>query len=388
MSVGVNERLDEGVKAAVDVGVLLQPQPVLEPRVEPATKPITFGVDDEAEVRAAIRKAVPADTFTPAPWRYAWFGALQLVIWGSLAAILFAGLPWWANLLLAVVVGHTFGAQGFLAHEVAHGSLGGPQWLRTLVGWLGFGPFLVPPSFWVRWHNNAHHGHTNDHDRDPDNFGTLKRYEKNPAAAKFLKLAPGSGSLISWFFLSYSFMFHAQVVLWLQAKHRREFEGFNRGVALLQVLACAAAWVALAVYSGWLAVFTVLVPLLVANTLVQSYILTNHFLRPIAVSNNPVDNSMSLRVPAWLDRLHFRFSHHVEHHLFPAMPMHHAPRVRAWLRQQLPTRYVCPPQTLAVSLLYKTPRVYADPVTLVDLADRSRRVDLLALHEQLLAASK
>lgn len=384
----MNRALDESVKPAVDPGALVTSLPQAERALQPPRPTVTFGVDDEAEVRAAIRKAVPADTFTPASWRYAWFGVLQAVLWGGLALILFAGLPWWANLLLGVVVGHTFGAQGFLAHEVMHGALGGPTWLRQVVAWLGFGPFLVTPGFWHRWHNNAHHGHTNDHDRDPDNFGTVRRYEKNPAAAKFLALAPGSGTWFSAVFFTYSFMFHAQVVLWLQTKHRREFDGFNRPLALVQVLACAALWGALAWASGALAVFTVLVPLLVANTLVQSYILTNHFLRPIAVSNNPVDNSMSLRVPAWLDRLHFRFSHHVEHHLFPAMPMHRAPRVRAWLRANLPRRYVCPPQTLAVSLLYRTPRVYADPVTLVDLKNPARRVDLLALHEELLAASK
>lgn len=350
--------------------------------------PPTFGSDDEAELRASIRKAVPTDTFQPAPARYAWFLVLQGLIWGGFALILFGGLPWWANLLVALVIGHTFGAQGFLAHEVLHGALGGPQWLRTLVAWLGFGPFLVPPSFWHRWHNNAHHGHTNEQDRDPDNFGTVRRYLKNPAAAKFLKLAPGSGTWVSAFFFSYSFMLHAQVVLWLQAKHRREFDGFNRPLALAQVLACASGWLALAFFSGWLAVFTVLVPLLFANTLVQSYILTNHFLRPMSVSNNPVDNAMSLRVPAWLDGLHFRFSHHVEHHLFPAMPSHRAPRVRAWLRANLPRRYVCPPQVKAIAWLYRTPRVYADAVTLVDLEKPSRRVDLLALHEELISASQ
>ena len=36
-------------------------------------------------------------------------------------------------------------SQGFLAHEALHGALGGPKWLRNLVGWLGFGPAIIPP---------------------------------------------------------------------------------------------------------------------------------------------------------------------------------------------------------------------------------------------------
>ncbi|MBL8921369.1 MAG: acyl-CoA desaturase [Myxococcaceae bacterium] len=342
---------------------------------------VTFGTADEATLRAAMRDALPRDTFLPAPARFTWFLVLQAVLWSCLALIVFAGLPWWANLLLGAVMGHTLGVQGFLAHEALHGALGGPRWLWTLVGWLGFGPFLVPPAFWARWHNVAHHGQTNHGDQDPDNFGTLKRYQKNPGAAKFLRLAPGSGTVASWFFFTYSFVFHAQVVLWLQTKRRREFDGFDRRVAILQSFACAVAWVALGIASGPAFVFTVIVPLVVANTLVQSYIMTNHFLRPMAVSNNPLDNSMSVLKPRWLDPLHFRFSHHVEHHLFPTMPMHRAPRVRAWLQANVPNRFVCPPHWKAVRLLYTTPRVYADAVTLVDLERPERKIDVRTLWQ-------
>lgn len=344
---------------------------------------MTFGVADEAELRARIRRALPPDTFEPRPWRYAWFLVLQALLWAGFGALLFVELPWWGQALVGLGLGHTLGAQGFLAHEALHGALGGPRWLQTAAGWLGFGPFLVPPEFWRRWHNQAHHGHTNEGDRDPDNFGTLRRYEKNPKAGAFLALAPGSGRWFSYFFLTYSFVFHAQMVLWLQTKHRREFDGFGRRLAIAQSVACLGAWLALGVAAGGAWWAAVLVPLAAANTLVQSYILTNHFLRPLAVSNNPLDNSMSVRVPAPFDALHFRFSHHVEHHLFPGMPSHRAPRVRAWLVANEARRYVCPPHWLAVALLYETPRVYRDARTLVSLAEPGRVVDLVRLQAAL-----
>jgi fatty acid desaturase len=255
--------------------------------------------------------------------------------------------------------------------------------LQNLFGWIGFGPMMIPPEFWRRWHNVAHHAHTNLGDRDPDSFGTAHRYNKHPKLANFTKLAPGSGTWYSYFFLFYSFMFHAQLVLWMQTRRREEFKGFERNKAIRQALLCGAAWLVLAVLSGPLALFTVLIPLMMANALGQGYILTNHMLRPQMDNNHPVDNSMSVRQLRWLDPLHFHFSHHVEHHLFPKMGSDQAPKVRAWLQREMPDRYVCPSHARALVALYQTPRVYQDAHTLVDPLDRSRTVDVMALQGEL-----
>ncbi|MDX1458339.1 MAG: acyl-CoA desaturase, partial [Marinobacter sp.] len=77
-----------------------------------------FGLPDERELRDQMRKDLPADTFKPQTWRIVWFLPLQLIIWGGIATILMAGLPWYANLGLGLVVGHTIGSQALLAHEV------------------------------------------------------------------------------------------------------------------------------------------------------------------------------------------------------------------------------------------------------------------------------
>jgi fatty acid desaturase len=268
--------------------------------------------------------------------------------------------------VLSVVLGATLASQGFLAHEALHGALGGPRWLRNLVGWIGFGPAIIPPVFWTKWHNGVHHGNTNNGDKDPDNYGTVRRYEKNPGLAKFTAIAPGSGRWYSYLFLFYSFTFHAQLVLWMQAKHRREFKGMNRTLHIWQSVACVGVWVAIGVAAGWLFPFVTLIPWALYNFIGQSYILTNHFLRPIAPTNNPVDNSMSLREWAWADRAFFHFSHHVEHHLFPRMPSSQAPRVRTWLEEHMGERYVCPTHLVAVRMLYRTPRVFKDANTLSD----------------------
>ena len=169
----------------------------------------------------------------------------------------------------------------------------------------------------------------------------------------------------------------------MQTRKREEFKGFNRKKAIHQSYLCMAAWIALAVVSGPLAIFTVLIPMMIINFIGQSYILTNHMLRPQMDNNHPVDNSMSVRAWRWIDPLHFHFSHHVEHHLFPKMGSDQAPKVRAWLQQEMPERYVCPSHVKAVAMLYKTPRVYQDANTLVDPLNRERTVDVMELQGQL-----
>ena len=66
-------------------------------------------------------------------------------------------------------------------------------------------------------------------------------------------------------------------------------------------------------------VFVGILPMMMANATVMSYIATNHMLRPLVDSDDPLDNTLSLRTHWLVDALHWRFSHHVEHHLFPAM---------------------------------------------------------------------
>jgi fatty acid desaturase len=165
-------------------------------------------------------------------------------------------------------------------------------------------------------------------------------------------------------------MFHGQVVLWIQSRYMRGFRRLNRRRAIIDSAVSALAWLTVIVLAGpFHAIFAVVVPLVLANFIVMSYIATNHFMRPLTETNDPIENSMSVTTLPVIDRLHFNFSHHVEHHLFPNMSAKHAPRVRAWLLENEPDRYVSPKHWLAFAYLYRTPRVYLDATTLCDPDD-------------------
>jgi len=338
------------------------------------------------DVRRRIRADLPAAVFAPRPRRALWFVPLLATVAAAMTTLIVVRPAWYWSLALSLVIGQCFASMGFLAHEALHGALVRPAWLQTLLGYLGFGPVGVSPHLWRVWHNQVHHGHTNQGNADPDGFGTLRRYERAPSTRFVARLAPGSGHWASWFFLGYWFTFHGQVVLWIQSRYMRSFARLNRRRAKLDTFAAAACWAVLAVLAGRQVVFVMVVPVVVGNAIVMSYIATNHFLRPQTRVDDPVANSMSVDVPRWVDRLHFNFSHHVEHHLFPRMSAASAPAVRAWLLEHEGDRYVSPPQWLALALLYGTPRVYLDRTTLCDPEDPSRRVSTDELADVLTAA--
>jgi fatty acid desaturase len=320
------------------------------------------------ELRKRIRAELPTDTFERQPQRALWFVPLAASAVGAIATILVVRPAWYLALPLGLLAGQCFAAMGFLAHEVLHGSIVASPRLQTFLGYLGFAPMLVSPTLWRTWHNQVHHGKTNAGNADPDGFGTVSRYEKAPSTRFVARLAPGSRHWSSWFFFSYWFTFHGQIVLWIQSRYLRSFARLDRRRAVVDSLVSLALWVAVAVLAGpFLSIFAVLVPIVVTNALVMTYIATNHFMRPLTTEvNDPLENSMSVTTLRIVDRLHFNFSHHVEHHLFPKMSAKHAPRVRAWLQEHEAQRYVSPAHWRAVAYLYRTPRVYLDATTLVD----------------------
>lgn len=325
-------------------------------------------------VRRRIKEDLPPETFESSPWRALWVVPIASLNVALTAWIILAQPAWWLALPAALVLANGYAQLGFLAHEAMHGAMMKSKALQTLMGYFGFAPFLVSPTLWRVWHNRVHHANTNYGDRDPDSFGTLKRYDRVPSTRFVTRLAPGSGRWYSYLFLFYWFTFHGQVVLWIQTKFMRAFEGFRglqRGRAIAETFLFAGLWAALAWAAGpWGTLWIMVVPMALANFVVMSYIATNHFLRPQGNGKEPLDDSMSVNTLKIVDKLHFNFSHHIEHHLFPRMSPKHAPKVRQWLKENEGDRYVSPPHWKAVAMLYQTPRVYLDANTLIDPDDR------------------
>ncbi|HEY9641656.1 MAG TPA: fatty acid desaturase, partial [Coleofasciculaceae cyanobacterium] len=79
--------------------------------------------------------------------------------------------------------------------------------------------------------------------------------------------------------------------------------------------------------------------------------------------NDPLINSVSIRVPKLFDVLHLNFSYHTEHHIFPGINSDYYPKVQALLTAYYPERFNLLDAKQAWSLLLQTPRYYKDENT-------------------------
>jgi len=304
--------------------------------------------------------------FKPALGRLWWLPVHLASITFSISALSRHWLPWFAAPLLSVLIGASFAGLTFLAHETLHGAVVRHARLRHAVGWLGFSHFLVSPRLWVAWHNRVHHGNTQHPSNDPDAYPTLVAYRQSRSLRVASRGAPGRGRV--WGVLSLLVGFSIQSAHMLVVAGKRGYLAPEQhAYAVLETLLGAAVWSLLAVWLGGLPfLFGFVFPLLVANGIVMSFILTNHLLSPLTTVNDPLANSLTVSTPRWLTWLTLGFGFHVEHHLFPAMSARHAPEVRGLVQARWPERYQSMSLFRATAALHRSPRIYKTAQTLVD----------------------
>lgn len=313
---------------------------------------------------ARVTPYMPKEAFKPVPTRL-WGGLVHLLVAvaGFLTISLFDLNPW-LNLLIAVVLGSSFASMGFLGHEILHGTVVRKAWLRDLLGAIAFLPLTTGPKLWRKWHNLTHHVHTQDDEKDPDSWPTLEKLAKSKFLRWIYKLPFQFRAFFSFLSLTFTFTMHSSKMF---MEFIRQFDPRNRPIVWLQFLAPWAIWISILFLIGplkWF--FAFLLPLLIANFIVMSYISTNHRLNPLVPVNDPLANSLTVTVPRWVDVLHFNFSYHTEHHLFPGMSPKYYPLVKQHIKRMWPERYHEMPLVTALKTLWKTPRVYFEEKEFID----------------------
>jgi len=326
-------------------------------------------MSDFGTLFAKLRSDIPKEAFRPQPLR-GWIvliTTLSLIV-GVTWLLIHYHPHWYLALAGGLLIGCAYNTLAFLAHDTLHGSTFRSKRMQDAVGILAFAIFGFTGTLWKVWHNKVHHTKTNIPDVDPDSYGTLERFKHMPMAKFQFKTGVGSGSWLTAFFFLYRFTYHSQIVLWvISKKYPQEFKDLNRGRAMAESFLLLAFWVGLGIAFGpWGGLFAIVIPMMVANFIMMSYIATNHFLRPLVENYNPIEDSMSVTSWKWVDVLHLNFSHHIEHHYFPSMNWRFTPLVRASLLKHAPDRYLAPPHWKAVWMLYKTPRLYEDAETLIN----------------------
>lgn len=319
------------------------------------------------EYVAVLRPLLPDHIFKPVPHCLLWMLPHAFIIAIGIAAIAVGLGGLMGKIVAALLIGNSFTALGFLGHEIIHGAVTRKKWLQYLTAGICFSPFWVGPIMWRIWHNLQHHVHAQHPSKDPDTSATYDDYQRRPALQWLYLLVKRNGVL---FFpmLSLWFTIHSSQMFW---RLQKVADPKTRCILWAERLIPMAAWFSLVFVVGiGNFVWAYIIPLLVGNFIAMSYIATNHLLNPQMDEVDPVLGSLSVNVPWWMEILHLHFSHHTEHHLFPAMSHKYTPMVKTLLRDLFPDRYNELPLWKALWLLWKTPRLYLDHDHLIDPVTR------------------
>jgi fatty acid desaturase len=313
---------------------------------------------------AKVSPHLPKKAFKPVPGRLLGGLLYILVISACFLAVIKYNFHPLLNVSLSLIIGFCFSAIGFLGHEILHGTVVRKAWLRDFLGAIFMLPISTGPQLWRKWHNMTHHIHTQDEEKDPDAWPSMDTLSRVRILQWMYKIPQTARAFFAFAFLFITFTIHSTKQFFFFVKQAKT----KKKVTLwMQFLLPWTIWFSLLLLVGfekWFYIF--LLPLLITNFIVMSYISTNHRLNPLTEINDPLANSLSVTLPKWVDVLHFNFSYHTEHHLFPGMSSKYYPLVKEQILKLWPERYHQMPMHLAMKALWKTPRLYYKEKELID----------------------
>jgi fatty acid desaturase len=330
-----------------------------------------------------LRPLLPSDAFEPDPSKL----AILLINLGIL--LLGWGIAdyldrWpvyllWLYLPLAAIMGNSIIVVLFSSHDLMHGSVQKKSRLTYPIAFLGLSMLFMPPTQWKSLHNLVHHNTTNslaDPDRNylyqqPDTWGKwiqnlfVPSVEVNP-----LWLIVGmAGSWLVHNFRNVSsvLLFNDKSVDYVPAAFTvSPKDRFTIALECLGILGIHLGILFYLDFNPIKVTLAYILPIALGHAGAMFYIYTNHMGCRMTSINDPLINSASLRVPKIFDLLHFNFSYHTEHHIFPSINSDYYPMVQELLNVHYPDRMNLIDAGEAWRLLMQTPRHYKDEVTFTD----------------------
>ncbi|HEY9795613.1 MAG TPA: fatty acid desaturase [Leptolyngbyaceae cyanobacterium] len=337
----------------------------------------------QAEYAKKIRPLLPAEAFAPDPSKLViLFINLAILIlgWGIASQLdRWSLYLLWLYLPLAVVMGNSVIVLLFSSHNLMHGSVIRNTLLMRVISLVGLAMLWMPPTLWKAVHNREHHKKTNslaDPDRNylymqPETWGKwiqnlfVPSAEVNPI---FLTVGMATAwgvhtfrNLTSVLLFNNESVDYVPAAFKVSAKDRRTIAG--EFFILLMIHLSILLYLQFDLLKLVLSYF---LPIGIGYAGLIFYIYTNHMLSPMTSINDPLLNSLSIRVPKLFDQLHLNFSYHTEHHIFPGINSDYYPIVQDLLKTYYPDRLNLLEAGEAWSLLRQTPRHYKNENTFTD----------------------
>ena len=285
----------------------------------------------------------------------------------------------WLYLPLAAIMGNSIIVLLFSSHDLMHGSVQKKSRLTYPIAFLGLSMLLMPPTQWKSLHNLVHHNNTNslgDPDRNylyqqPDTWGKwiqnlfVPSVEVNPLW--LIVGMAGSWAVHNFRNVSSVLLFNDKSVDYVPAAFTvSPKDRLKIALECLGILGIHLSVLFYLEFNPIKVALAYILPIAIGHAGAMFYIYTNHMGCRMTSINDPLINSASLRVPKIIDLLHFNFSHHTEHHIFPSINSNYYPMVQELLQIHYPDRMNLIDAGEAWRLLMETPRHYQDQVTFTD----------------------
>lgn len=327
-----------------------------------------------------LRPLLPAEAFEPDPNKLVIL-VLNLVILGLGWAIATHLNQWHTNLLwlylpLTIIMGNSIIVLLFSSHALMHGSVIKNPRLIHWIGFLGLALWWMPPTLWKAVHNREHHGKTNslaDPDRNylskqSNTWGKWIQHQFVPSSeVNLICLAIGMST--AWGIhgfrnLTSVLLFNRKDVNYVPAAFTVSVR--ERWAIAQEFLLIVMLHLSIMTYLSFDPIKLVLsyfLPIGIGYAGAMFYIFTNHMLCQLTSINDPLINSVSLKVPKLLDVLHLNFSYHTEHHIFPGINSDYYPAVQKLLQTYYPQRLNLLEVGEVWRLLMQTPRHHHNDTT-------------------------
>ncbi|MEM9265155.1 MAG: fatty acid desaturase [Cyanobacteria bacterium P01_F01_bin.13] len=337
-----------------------------------------------------LRPLLPKDAFQPDPSKLVilFINMAILLLGWSIASYLdrWPKALLWLYLPCSLVMANCVILLAFLGHDLMHGSVIRRKRLVYITTLFSQSVLWIPPTLWKNIHNRVHHNKTNSLE-DPDrNY----LYEEPNAFGKWAQdfLVPSSTVTLPGLLLGMAIAWgvygcrHLIAVLFFDQKDCPHVTaqvsvkpGERHAIAaeFIFILLLHFSILAYLHFNPLKLILAYFLPIGLGYAGMIFYIYTNHMFCPMTSVNDPLVNSVSVKVPKFLDLIHFNFSYHAEHHIFPGLNSDYYPLVREYLAQLYPERMgyvVCAKE--AWRLLLTTPRHYLDETTFTDLTGKMR----------------
>ena len=351
------------------------------------------------EYRSILRKYMSVKDFSPDTKEFLrYFIFMSIYLFGIYSLV---NLPIFLpmKILVSIFMGISLASLTFFMHDLMHGAITKSKKITYFTGLsIGLLNFFAP-LLWQRIHN-FHHARAGNVD-DPDRIYIWNEKPKNIFERFVYKTRISRDSynnFISLIGMSLGFFWYFSTMLYALLQRKTSFQktsqyqSINKLFKAKEVLIVFGELLLIFSFQGFLFAVVAkynllnyflisLLPVLITHFTTMLYIHTNHFLSPLTREvDDPLINSLSLKNSWLVDKVFSNFSHHVEHHLFPAMSSAHYPKVRKLLLDLYPNRFQLIPMIDAIKLLCTTPRIYGDNTHLIT-CDNNKQFNCLLPKE-------